>query len=270
MPATLCSLPPGRRRREQATAVYVALGDSISIDEYAGGSGRGGASLFARNRDDDFPEWRGRDLATLHPDLRYYLLAVDGGTTQMLLDIQLPQLERSGVAPTVVTLTVGGNDFLQAYGDTHRALTVVQQVGTRVGHALARIRRLLRSPRDTLIVGTVYDPSDGSGDASRLGLPAWPQAVNVLAALNTRLSTVAERHGARLADIHGHFLGHGLQAGDPAQADPRPHDRDLWYCNLIEPNAWGANGVRTAFWQALHPEIARAVRRTGRTRKRNL
>jgi hypothetical protein len=48
--------------------VYVALGDSISIDHYAGGEGRGGASLFARNRD-DVPQWRGRDLATLDPRL---------------------------------------------------------------------------------------------------------------------------------------------------------------------------------------------------------
>ena len=229
----------------ESPAVYVALGDSISIDEYAGGPGRGGASLFARNRDDDFPEWRGRDLAALHPGLQYHLLAMDGGTTQTLLDLQLPRLERSGVAPTVVTLTVGGNDLLQAYGDTHRAYDVVQ------------------------LVGTVYDPSDGSGDTSRLGLPKWPQAGDVLEALNTRLRTVAELHGARLADIHGHFLGHGLQAGDPAQGDRRPDDRDLWYCNVIEPNAWGANGVRTAFWQALHPAIAQPARRTGRTRKRN-
>jgi lysophospholipase L1-like esterase len=237
--------------RTTSSAVYVALGDSISIDEYAGGPGRGGASLFARNRDDDFPEWRGRDLATLHPDLRYHLLAMDGATTQTLLEFQLPQLEASRLAPTVVTLTVGGNDLLQVYGDTRRAHEVVQLVGTRVEQALARIRRLLRPPRHALIVGTVYDPSDGSADASRLGLPAWPQAVDLLAALNTRLRTVAERHGARLADIHGHFLSHGLQAGDPAQCNPRPDDRDLWYCNLIEPNAWGANGVRTAFWQAL-------------------
>jgi len=246
------------------SAVYVALGDSISIDEYAGGPGRGGASLFARNRDDDFPEWRGRDLATLHPDLRYHLLAIDGGTTQTLLDFQLPQLERSGVAPTVVTLTVGGNDLLQAYGDTHRAHEVVQLVGTRVGQALARIRRLLRSPRDTLILGTVYDPSDGSADATRLGLPAWPQAVDVLAALNNRLRTVAEWQGARLADIHGQFLGHGLQTGDPTRGDPRPEDRGLWYCNTIEPNAWGANGVRTAFWRALHAATGQPLRRAGR------
>jgi hypothetical protein len=55
------------RRPIDAPAVYAALGDSISIDEYAGGSGLGGASLFARNRDDTFPWWRGRDLTTVHP-----------------------------------------------------------------------------------------------------------------------------------------------------------------------------------------------------------
>src|ERR687893_1538465 len=51
--------------RTDGPGVYVALGDSISIDRYAGGEGRGGASLLTRNRDDDFPQWRGRDLATL-------------------------------------------------------------------------------------------------------------------------------------------------------------------------------------------------------------
>src|SRR4051812_6446678 len=84
--------------RDDRPTLYAALGDSISIDEYAGGPGLGGPSLFARNRDDVFPQWRGRDLATVHPDLRYHLLAVDGGTTDSLLHHQLPQLERSGGA----------------------------------------------------------------------------------------------------------------------------------------------------------------------------
>jgi lysophospholipase L1-like esterase len=101
-----------RDDRPARPALYAALGDSISIDEYAGGPGLGGPSLFAHNRDDTFPQWRGRDLATAHPDLRYHLLAVDGGTTDSLLHHQLPQLERSGAAPTVVTLTIGGNDLL--------------------------------------------------------------------------------------------------------------------------------------------------------------
>src|SRR3712207_116128 len=105
-----------------ASALYVALGDSISIDDYAGGPGRGGASLLARNRDQDFPDWRGRDLATERPDLRLLLLATDGGTTASLLETQLPRLAAAGVVPHVVTLSIGGNDVLSAYGDTRQAL----------------------------------------------------------------------------------------------------------------------------------------------------
>ena len=71
-----------RSDRPDPAASYAALGDSISIDEYAGAPGLGGASLFAHNRDDTFPHWRGRDLATIHPGMRYQLFAVDGGTTE--------------------------------------------------------------------------------------------------------------------------------------------------------------------------------------------
>lgn len=234
-------------------AVYVALGDSISIDDYAGGEGRGAASLLVRNRDKDFPEWSGRDLATLDPTVRCHLLATDGGTTSTVLDWQVPQLEMSAIEPTVVTLTVGGNDLLGAYGDIQGARTVVSVVRWRVGQALMRLRNVLHRPGDQVIVGTVYDPSDGTGDVSQLGLPPWPQVVDVLAELNGELHEVAAEHGARVADIHGYFLGHGLRTGDPAQPDPRPANRDLWYCDVIEPNAWGASGVRAAFWDALRP-----------------
>jgi lysophospholipase L1-like esterase len=229
---------------------YVALGDSISIDEYAGGPGRGGASLLFRNRDEDFPAWRGRDLATTRPELGFWLLAVDGGTTRTLLDLQLPALAAADVAPVLVTLTVGGNDLLAAYGDTRAALAVVAVVRSRVGEALSRLRDL--APADTAVaLGTVYDPSDGTGDAGRAGLPPWPDVVAVLADLNEALRAVAQQHAARVADVHGRFLGHGLERGDVSQADPRPKDRELWYCDVIEPNAWGAGAVRAAFWDAL-------------------
>ena len=231
---------------------YVALGDSISIDDYAGGPGRGGASLLARNRDDDFPAWQDRDLATLRPELGFHLLASDGGTTRSLLDVQLPRLEASGVVPRVVTLTVGGNDVLSAYGDTRRALEVVAVVRARVGEALARLRQLV-PPGGSVVVGTVYDPSDGTGDTESAGLPPWPDVVPVLGELNDALRTVAAEHAAGVADVHGRFFGHGLKQGNPAQLDRRPTDRELWYCQVIEPNAWGADAVRAAFWQALQP-----------------
>ena len=52
------------------------------------------------------------------------------------------------------------------------------------------------------MVGTVYDPSDGTGDASRVGLPPWPDVVEVLANLNEALREVAVAHGAAVAEIH--------------------------------------------------------------------
>jgi lysophospholipase L1-like esterase len=229
--------------------LYAALGDSISIDLYAGGPGRGGPSLLTRNRDDDFPQWRGRDLATLHPGARLELLALDGGTVPTVLEVQLPQLARLGRRPDLVSLTVGGNDLLQAYGDTAAARSVVGQLRAGVGRALGALREL--APEATVLVGTVYDPSDGTGNATALGLPPWPDAVPVLGELNEALGAVTDAHGARLADIHGAFIGHGVRAGDPRTASPRPDQRDLWFCSVIEPNAWGAGGVRAALWEAL-------------------
>ena len=224
---------------------YVALGDSISIDAYAGGPGRGGASLLARNRDDDFPAWHRHDLS----DLRFHLLATDGATGQPLVDPQLPRLERSNERPSVITVTIGGNDVLGWYGDTTGAVRAADTAVARAGEALDRLARW--APDARVVVGTVYDPSDGTGDAARVGLPPWPEVVDVLGHLNAALRQLAEQHGANVAEIHERFLGHGLAVGDPGQTEARPSDRELWYCNIIEPNAWGASGVRAAFWEAL-------------------
>ena len=232
------------------SAHYVAMGDSISIDDYSGGPGCGGASLLHRNRDDDFPEWRGRDLLTADPDTAFSLLATDGATTRTLLDAQLPRLSALRSRPTIVTLTIGGNDLLGAYGDTAAARQVIVRVRDAVARALPEIDQQL-APGGRIVVGTVYDPSDGTGDAGRLGLPPWDDAVALLAELNDSLRTVARAHGASVAEIAGHFTGHGLRAGDPTRREARPADRALWFCDLIEPNAWGAGGVRAAFWSAL-------------------
>jgi lysophospholipase L1-like esterase len=236
--------------RDSTAPCYVALGDSISIDDYSGGPGRGGASLLYANRDDDFPEWRGRDLLGADPDTTFALLATDGATTGTLLDRQLPRLAALPARPTLVTLTIGGNDLLGAYGDTAAARAVVTRVRTALDQALPAVRAAL-APSGRIVVGTVYDPSDGTGDAARLGLPPWPDAVSLIGELNDGLRGVAAAHGAAVAEIAEHFAGHGLSAGDPRRPDARPSQRELWFCHLIEPNAWGAGGVRAAFWAAL-------------------
>jgi lysophospholipase L1-like esterase len=248
-------------------AHYVALGDSISIDEYAGGPGRGGASLLVANRDDDFPEWRGRDLRTTVPGTLFSLLATDGATTRTVLDAQLPRLAARGYCPDLVTLTIGGNDLLGAYGDTAAAREVIGRVLDAVDRALDAVAGLL-APAGRILVGTVYDPSDGTGDALRLGLPPWPDGVAMIEELNDGLRAVAGRSGAAVAEIADTFRGHGLLAGDPARREPRPAERDLWFCNVIEPNAWGAGGVREAFWSALATAAQHPAGRSGAVGRR--
>jgi lysophospholipase L1-like esterase len=232
--------------------VYAALGDSMSIDLYAGGPGRGAASLLWRNRDDDFPAWAGRDLTARDATAHLALLASDGATSTTVAGEQLRRLRGLELVPTLATVTMGGNDLLTAYGDVTAARRAIQTVTSNGRRVLAGLRALM-GPEAPIMVATVYDPSDGTGDALRLGLPVWPEALSLLAELNEVLRDLAEEYRALVADIHGRFLGHGLATGDPAQPDPRPANGGLWYCGLIEPNAWGASEIRAAFWEALDP-----------------
>jgi GDSL-like Lipase/Acylhydrolase family len=233
-----------------SNVIYAALGDSMSIDDYAGGPGRGAASLLWRNRDDDFPAWSGRDLTTRDPTARLAKLATDGATSATVAGEQLGRLRRLGVTPTVATVTMGGNDLLAAYGDDAAARRAIGTVVANGRLVLAGLRALM-GPEASIVVATVYDPSDGSGDGGRLGLPPWPEALGLLAELNRSLGALAADYGALVADVHARFLGHGLATGDPAQPEPRPSNRGLWYCGLIEPNAWGASEIRAAFWETL-------------------
>jgi lysophospholipase L1-like esterase len=231
--------------------LYVALGDSMSIDDYAGGPARGAASLLHRNRDDDFPEWAGRDLAAAGYELA--LLAADGATSGTMLDGQLGRIPRR---PDLITLTIGGNDLVVAYGNGPAARAAVLAAVRNVETALTRLRERF-GDAPTIMLTTVYDPSDGAGELPGSGLPPWPEGLVILAALNEELRRLAAGHGTLLADVHTRFLGHGYVAGDASAFDARPADRNLWFCGTIEPNAWGASEIRAAWWEVL--DAARVV-----------
>ncbi len=215
---------------------YYALGDSISIDDYAGGPGLGAASLLA----DDF----GIDLT---------LLARDGATSD---DVVRFQLDKIAGRPALITLTMGGNDLLTSLftpagaglpPDRDAAERTVAQVAANYAVVLPA----LAATGARVVVSTVYDPTDGTGDLSWVGLPAWEGGLEVLGTLNAAIRDAAVRHGAAVADLHAAFLGHAAKAGDVTSSEPRPDNRDLWLCGHIEPNAWGAQAVRDAWRAAL-------------------
>ncbi|HEX8407921.1 MAG TPA: SGNH/GDSL hydrolase family protein [Thermoanaerobaculia bacterium] len=232
---------------------YVALGDSISIDVYPANDvarrypGRastdklGAVSLLVRNDDKLWPEFRGRDLQTSQRSLRFDEqrddLTSDGATTQSLLR-QVERIERSD-EPTLVTITAGGNDLLGHIGSP--GPSPAPEIAARLRTAVARVLEL--RPNAVILIGTVYDPSDGTNR-----LPGYTRTLDReaewLAEYNDLLRRfVTTDRRLRLADIHRHFLGHGLTAPES----------ERWYLreSIIEPSARGASEVRRVWLEAM-------------------
>jgi lysophospholipase L1-like esterase len=228
---------------------FIALGDSISLDLYpaadvalrhqgkASTDRLGAASLLHHNDDRLWPEFRGRDLATLTPGIRCRNLSSDGATTPNLLW----QVENVGAAnePTLITINIGGNDLLGFIGSTAR--NPAAEIAGRVRQALDLL--LQARPDVTILITNVYDPSDGTNRLPGYARPLDREA-EWLADYNDRLRRLAESDTRfRLADIHRHFLGHGASA---------PLDR-RWYLeeSIIEPNARGGSEVRRLWLNVL-------------------
>jgi len=226
------------------------MGDSMSIDDYAGGDGCGAASLLYRNRDEDFPEWRGRDLTQTRPGIVAIPLARDGATSEAALHVQMPQILDLGLRPSVVTLTLGGNDLLQSYGDDGAVREALQRFRNNADAVLAELRSLC-GVELPILLSTIYDPSDGTGDTNAMGIAPWPTALSWIRSFNETIRQLASAHGATLVDTYAAFQGHGLKVGAPSQSEARPENRELYYCGVVEPNAWGASALRGLWWDAL-------------------
>jgi lysophospholipase L1-like esterase len=231
---------------------YLALGDSISIDIYplhdveqrypgrASTDRLGAAALLFRNDDQLWPEFRGRDLQLLLPRLNFDYerddLTADGATTESLLR-QVERIERAE-RPTLVTITAGGNDLLGqigAHGDP------VPSIAQRLRAGAARVLEL--RPHASVLVGTVYDPSDGTNR-----LPGYSRKLDREAEWLLRYNDELRRFATTdprliLADIHRHFMGHGLTIPENEQ----------WYLpeSPIEPSARGASEVRRVWLESL-------------------
>jgi lysophospholipase L1-like esterase len=165
--------------------VYLAVGDSMSIDDYTGVEGGGAVSQLARKL-----------------RLEVVNLTVDGNTTHGVL----ADLARAPAAADVVTLTAGGNDLLG---------------GDLPGAILRRLHEIAQriEPLDSrVVVNTIYDPSDGDDEVGRreLGLSRLPmiELRQRLNALNRGIAKLAAEHGFLLADIERLFHGHGVASDD--------------------------------------------------------
>ncbi len=151
-------------------STYLALGDSMSIDQYTGVKGGGAVNQFHKWLGDS---WRLDDRSVDMCRMRY--VPTDG-------------------QGRIITLTIGGNDLLaelqnylengiESFADEHLRL-------------LQAIR--LTNPNSLFIIGNVYAPQS----------PLTDEMTQALDAANQAIAKNAGAAGAVLADIRGAFRGH--------------------------------------------------------------
>ena len=204
----------------------------------------GAASLLYRNVLAVWPEFEGNDLTSSHPDMKFCNLAEDGATTfDFLDDSYLQLLKGKEKLPSIVTVTLGGNDLLRIL--TAGSINIADEsanVALRYNQVIDILCTAL--PRAICILSTIYDPTDGSGVLQGFGdisaqLP-W------LHFINDAIEKCARKHSALFADVHKHFLGHGLSA-------PKA-ERWYWDPSPIEPGARGASELRRLWYDLLAAE----------------
>ncbi|HEY7162604.1 MAG TPA: SGNH/GDSL hydrolase family protein, partial [Acidobacteriota bacterium] len=182
---------------------YIALGDSMSIDDYPG-EGKGAASLLYKNLDEVYPDFRGKDLQTAYPRIRFKNLAIDGATTFDILHHQLDKIRVPSSDSVLFTLTAGGNDILTG----EDADDIIFRLDAIV-HAL-----LNNFPLAQLILGTVYDPTDGTKILFE-DRPPVEQEYKTFEIVNDAIRAFAKHPRTKIVDVFAHFLGHGNFYKDP-------------------------------------------------------
>ena len=200
---------------------YLALGDSISIDDYTEVEGGGAASQFAK----------------LIGAETFQNLTVDGRTTEGVL----ASFGEVTIKPDIVTLTVCGNDLLTGISSLRYGVTLDQVVSNALKN-LNQICGHIAVYQCPAIVNTIYDPTDGSDIvAAAIGLPAFVR--DGYNALNAGIKETAARYGFLLCDLEALFHKHGAVSFNS------------WIVSQIEPNLKGATAIAKA-WRAMVPDLA--------------
>jgi lysophospholipase L1-like esterase len=163
----------------------------------------------------------------------------------MIEDVATEELARLGHDSDdpgiLLTLTAGGNDLLDALASGGQLEREARRIERRYSDLVATVREEL--PEATLVLTTVYDPTDGTGRLPGLD-SGKPLPLEYLDRFNDTLRALADEDGLiRVADVHRHFLGHGATASEG--------ERWYWRRNPIEPNARGASEIRRMWLAAV-------------------
>ena len=199
---------------------YLALGDSISIDDYTGVPGGGAASQFAK----------------LVNATEFDNRTKDGCTTAGVLEAMARGLGK----PDVVTLTASGNDLLVALTGDPPPESIAEDIANRYNQIIARLRRL----PCPVIINTVYDPTDGKDHfATEMGLTG-----DVRLSFDLVNANIRGHAGGNIivCDLEELFRGRGYWSDNP------------WITGYIESNFAGATAIAD-LWHTLHSHHSQPI-----------
>ncbi len=201
MPSLLSLFPlPSRAHPEQEGLFerptrYMALGDSLAAGYGAVPATQGYVYLLYQSSVFD-------SLGRMH----FCNAGVPGATSLDVLEHQVPQAV-GRFHPTVITLSVGGNDLLSLLNGAE-----LHQVLHGFSSNLAEILRRLRAglPEVRVFMNNLYC------------IPKIPETEKVIPVFNRVIARIAQSFGVSVADVYGFFIGRGglLQI----ERNGAPHD----------------------------------------------
>lgn len=220
---------------------YIALGDSITIDDYPdqemGTKFNGAASRLQRMLETS----------------SFLNLSGDGATIRDIRQHQLPaaiNLIGNSNQEVFITLTAGGNDIsfgtmrLKAQNRLSLYPQLMQDITRQYVDLVLDIRRAF--PNSQIVLNTLYDPTDGTGKLpENCGL--WADIAPQYSKGRRQLGQFIKAWGMKLnfavvVDIFEKFDGKGM----------RIENMEGYYYNnfLIEPGALGANAIAELWYEA--------------------
>jgi lysophospholipase L1-like esterase len=240
--------------------LLLGLGDSITAG-FGVPMERTYVEMLVKNPPGDDPALEDINLSAVLPNLTAKNLAQSGSTSIAHLTGLQESLEKQpDDVFGIVVMTTGGNDLIHNYGRSkpregamygatyEEAKPWIVNYEKRLNEMLDLIAE--KFPGGCAIfLGDIYDPSDGAGEAKMVGLPAWPDGLEIHAAYNEIIHRAAEKHkNVHLVPLHQLFLGHGLQCIFPWNPHYCSKDPHYWYAgNLEDPNDRGYDAVRRQF-----------------------
>lgn len=257
------SSQPFQKRWSERKVLMVSLGDSVSTG-FGADKGMGYFALMKDNNNDEYPQMKGLDLASVLPNLEVKALALNASNSRShLLTIQNMQTQLEDVFG-IICITTGGIDLIHNYGrsaPTEGAMfgASYETVKPWIANFEARLNKMMVTLKGkfpggcVVMLANIYDPTDGVGDIENAGpmflLDDWQDGLKTLTQFNKAIARSAGKHQhVHLVDMHKAMLGHGIHCLEPANPYYDDKDATYWYyVNLEDPNQRGYDAIRRVF-----------------------